>query len=65
MNSDTDRCEDPILAIRRTVSNVLHDHLVIVQADKIVNAVVDELPDFFRQPLRSDHEKDTQEEGTG
>lgn len=43
---------DPILDIRAAVTNVLRAFGVPFDHKRLVDSVVDELPDFFRQELR-------------
>lgn len=45
-------CDDPIYFIRVAVAAALFDLVIDGNHKVITDAVVDRLPDFFRQPLR-------------
>ena len=66
MTDNTDRCDDPILLIREAVRKAIVNYIPSVAQKRFVDCVVDNLPDFFRQPLRADHEeKGTQADNAG
>lgn len=44
---------DPIRDIRRAVNNAFADHRGPFDHKEFIDSVVDNLPDFFRQPLQA------------